>query len=87
MPSLFLTQGKVSRAQRMFTPCTAGLVAERRTVPSWFSVCFIAHAFTSHIATTLPAAVASRPFCKKTTAFTCQRTSKKEKWEIRSLLA
>lgn len=41
-----------------------------RTVPSWFNVCFIAQAFTSHMATTLPEAVASKPLLKNTTALT-----------------
>ena len=40
------------------------------TVPSCLSVCFIEHAFTSHKATTLPAAAASSPLLRKVTAFT-----------------
>ena len=46
------------------------LMCSAFTVASWLSVCFMVQAFTSHIATTLPAAAANRPLLKKATAFT-----------------
>ena len=48
-----------------------GAARGERTVPSCTSVSFIEQALTSHRATVLPLAVASRPLGKNTVAFTC----------------